>query len=102
MDGVYMIIAAALSSSLLTAIINNAFTLLNKKSDKNNAIRNGVQLILYSEIKRLGKKYIDAGQVSYEDLEDLIKMHKCYHSDLGGNGYLDSLMNSVKELHIIN
>ena len=102
MDGVYMIIAAALSSSLLTAIINNAFTLLNKKSDKNNAIRNGVQLILYSEIKRLGKKYIDAGQVSYEDLEDLIKMHKCYHSDLSGNGYLDSLMDSVKELRIIN
>lgn len=102
MDGVYMIIAAALSSSLLTAIVNNAFTLLSKKNDKNNAVRNGVQLLLYSEIKRLGKKYIDAGQVSYEELEDLIKMHKCYHSDLDGNGYLDSLMDSVKELRIIN
>lgn len=102
MDGVYTIIVAALSSSLLTAIINNAFTLLNKKNDTNNALRNGLQLILYSEIKRLAKKYIDAGQVSYEELEDLIKMHKCYHTDLDGNGYLDSLIDSVKELHIIN
>lgn len=102
MDGIYTIISAALSSSLLTAIINNAFTLLNKKTDKNNAICNGVQLILYSEIKRLAKKYIDAGQVSYEELEDLLKMHKCYHTDLDGNGYLDSLIDSVKELHIIN
>lgn len=102
MDTVTTIIVATLSSSLLTALLNNIFTFVNKKSDKNDSIRNGVKLILYSKIKHLGKKYIDAGQVSYEDLEDLINMHKCYHTDLGGNGYLDSLMESVKELHIIN
>ncbi|MBQ1982242.1 MAG: hypothetical protein II229_03355, partial [Clostridia bacterium] len=37
---------------------------------------------------------------SPEDLEDLTRMWACYHDDLEGNGYLDSLMAAVKRLPI--
>ena len=101
MDTVTTIIVATLSSSLLTALLNNIFTLINKKNDKNDAIRKGIKLILHSKIKHLGQKYIEAGQVSYADLEDFLNMHQCYHVDFGGNGCLNFVVSTVKELPII-
>lgn len=55
---------------------------------------------MYDRIKHLGKAYIAAHEISSEDLEDLIDMHKCYHDDLGGNGFLDEIMEQVRHLPI--
>lgn len=55
---------------------------------------------LYDRIKHLGKSYIAQGEVSAEDLEDLIEMHDCYHNDLNGNGFLDEIMEQVKHMRI--
>jgi len=55
---------------------------------------------MYDRIKHLGKSYISQGKISPEDLEDIIDMHKCYHDDLGGNGFLDEIMEQVKHLPI--
>ena len=33
-------------------------------------------------------------------MEDLIQMHKIYHDDLEGNGYLDKVMADVQKLKI--
>ena len=35
-----------------------------------------------------------------DELEDLMAMHSCYHSDLKGNGFLDSEMARVQQLEI--
>ena len=51
-------------------------------------------------IKYLGRKFISAGEIRLEDLEDLIEMHKIYHDTLDGNGYLDSVMKAVNGLKI--
>lgn len=55
---------------------------------------------LYDRIKHLGKAYISRQEISPEDLEDLIDMHRCYHDDLGGNGFLDEIMEQVRHLPI--
>ena len=61
-------------------------------------VANRIQL--YDRIKHLGKAYIRQGEISPEDLKDLIDMHRCYHDDLGGNGFLDEVMEQVRHLPI--
>ena len=70
------------------------------KGERQNGTAAGVKILLYDKIKYLAKEHIGAREISAEDLEDLMAMHKIYHNDLGGNGYLDSLMASVKRLPI--
>ena len=56
--------------------------------------------ILYGEIKKLGKAYIDRGYITIEELEDIERMHSVYHdkNKLNGNGFLDNLMKAVRQL----
>ena len=56
--------------------------------------------ILYDRIKHLGKSHIADGYITVEDLEDLTTMHEVYHDPdkLNGNGFLDNLMKTVKNL----
>lgn len=91
------ILIAVLGSSATAAIISGLFGLIKKRG----GVAAGVRQLLYERIKYLGKCYIANKQISCEDLEDLIAMHKIYHTDLDGNGYLDTLMDAVKKLPII-
>ena len=77
------------------------------QSEQLEALKNNVDALykanriqMYDRIKHLGKSYISQRQISAEDLEDLIDMHKCYHDDLGGNGFLDEIMEQVRHLPI--
>lgn len=54
--------------------------------------------ILYDRIKHLAKDYIKRGWISVEEYEDLKRMHKVYHDELEGNGFLDALMAEVDQL----
>lgn len=60
-----------------------------------NALIVADRTILYDRIKHLAKAYIKRGWISVEEYEDLKRMHKVYHDDLGGNGFLDSIMAEV-------
>lgn len=59
------------------------------------------RVILHDRIKYLGKAHIAKGEITAEDLEDIMNMHRCYHNDLGGNGFLDNLMEQVCKLRIV-
>lgn len=54
--------------------------------------------ILYDRIKHLAKSHIKRGWISVEEYEDLNRMHKVYHDDLQGNGFLDNIMEEVNKL----
>lgn len=95
------VILAILGSSAFAAFITNIFALYRDHRTHNDGIAKGVQLLLYRGIKTDAKHYIAVGQVSAEELEDLTSAWECYHNDLGGNGYLDSLMAAVKRLPIV-
>lgn len=57
---------------------------------------------MYDRIKHNGNSYLRKGWISSEDLEDLIEMHRVYHDELKGNGFLDNLMEKVKALPVKN
>ena len=46
----------------------------------------------------VSKSYIQRNWVSVEEYEDLKRMHKVYHDELEGNGFLDDLMSEVAKL----
>lgn len=99
------ILAAIVGGSAAGAFISGAFSvvlwILNNRKKKDAASErcvSGLQILLYDRIKHLGLKHIAEGDIYAEDLEDLQRMHKIYHDELDGNGYLDSIMKRVKEL----
>jgi len=96
------IIVAILGSGALSALISGIFGIIRDRKAKKDGVHAGVRQLLYDKIKCLGRRYIAENEITSEDLEDLIDMHKIYHDDLAGNGYLDHVMEEVKKLKIAN
>ena len=96
-------IVAACGGAAIAVIGQLIMWAVNRKAEKQNRaseIADGVMFLLQDRIKYLAKHYIQDGQISAEDLEDLLRMHEVYHK-LGGNGYLDTLIGAVKNLKLI-
>lgn len=66
--------------------------------DTVNALIVADRTLLYDRIKHLAKSYIKRGWISVEEYEDLKRMHKVYHDELKGNGFLDSIMTEVDKI----
>lgn len=71
---------------------------IKQLQDTVNALIVADRTILYDRIKHLAKSYIKRGWITVEEYEDLKRMHKVYHDDLNGNGFLDSIMEEVDKL----
>ena len=100
---------AVLTGGVAAALVSGLFSIvlwkMNRnaaKEDKADDIKVALRIILYTEIKNLGKQYIERAQITSEELEDIITMHKVYHNNLNGNGFLDKLMEQVISLPIHN
>jgi hypothetical protein len=63
-----------------------------------NALVVANRTILYDRIKHLAKAYIKRRYITVEEYEDLKRMHKVYHNEMHGNGFLDGIMNEIEEL----
>ena len=94
------IIIAIIGSGALSAAISAIVAAVNNRERKRHGVSAGTRMILYDRIKFLGKKYIASGEIEADALEDLIEMHRIYHDELDGNGYLDTLIEQVKHLKI--
>ena len=82
--------------------INKRLDLFDKKLD--NAITDighvkvADKAILSDRIKWLGTKYIEAGEIEFEDRRNLHDLHDAYHNHCDGNGDYDILMREIDEL----
>ena len=94
------IIVAIIGSSALSAGISAIVAACINKAKRKHGVEAGTQMLLYINIKALGKQFIAEGEITAEDLEDIIEMHRVYHDELSGNGYLDTLMEQVRKLPI--
>ena len=52
--------------------------------------------MMYDRIRHLCETYISRGEITTTELKVLTDMHCCYHDELKGNGFLDGLMDAVK------
>lgn len=91
---------AVLGSGATSSLVSYLLARRAEKKKKYTGAEAGVRMILYDRIKFLGLKYSGEGFVYDDALEDLVEMHRIYHAELGGNGFLDSIMEQVKQLPI--
>lgn len=96
----WTILVAVISCGSFTALVNFILDKIRSKKDKETGVAAGVRMLLYNTIKQQGKGYLTRGWITSEELEDLVQLHDCYHNDLDGNGFLDTIMNSVRSLPI--
>lgn len=86
---------AIIGSGALSVLINRLFDFLQTKKKKNDAI----SLLLYRTIKVECKEFIELGEIDTDSLKVLMSMHEEYKR-LGGNGYLNKLMEEVNKLPV--
>lgn len=94
------IIVAVIGSGILSTIINRIFNYLDKRAESQSGVTHGIRLVLKDRLRFLCTRYIEQGWIYEDELEDIVAMHSCYHDTLKGNGYLDQLMDRVKDLDI--
>lgn len=114
------IIIALIGGSLGAAVVTGTFGLitwrLNRKAakadkaeaedaaqeERSDSLLTGIRLMFYCELRRDCKHHLSVGHISSEDLKEVLDMHKFYHDDLKGNGFLDVLINKVKKLPVVD
>lgn len=102
---VVSIISGSAAAAVVSGVTSIVLWILNNKKQKDTSGEkciSGLQVLLYDRIKYLGLHHIERGYICAEDLEDLQRMHKIYHNDLNGNGYLDNIMTRVNKLPLKN
>lgn len=100
MDNVVTIVVAIIGSGVLNTLLNYVISSQEKKKNDNAEVKRALRLLMKDRLRFLCSHYIEQKWIYEDELEDLLSMHKCYHDDLKGNGYLDELMKRVKELEI--
>lgn len=91
------IVIAILGSSSVAAIVTAIINAVLARSKQFKLLESADRIILKDRIKHLAKTYIARGYIMSDELEDIHEMHNCYH-DLGGNGFLNTLMKKVDDL----
>ena len=97
------IIGGGTAAALVSGIMSIIMFKMQRKAEKNDElaeIKTAMRVLFYRNIKMDAKKYIEAGAITAEELEDLIEEHRIYHETLSGNGFLDSLMHQCKSLPV--
>lgn len=94
------IIIAIISSGLLSTIVTQIITAINKRKEQKSGVNQAMRLVLKDRLRQLCEQYITQQWIYSDELDDIIAMHKCYHDQLNGNGYLDVLMDKVKALPV--
>lgn len=94
------IIVAIIGSGALSTVVAQVLAYLNQRRERKSGQSAAIRLVLKDRLRYLCGHYINQGWIYEDELEDIIRMHRCYHDTLSGNGYLDELMKRVKALDI--
>lgn len=90
------VIVAILGSSAVNTLLAFLISQIDKKSGINKSLR----LLMKDRLRFLCMHYIQQGWIYEDELEDIMAMHRCYHDDLKGNGFLDKQMEKVTNLEV--
>jgi hypothetical protein len=83
--------------------MNRKAALDDKKSGKNDVMKESLCLLMRDRIHHLAEKYIHDGFVSLNKKTDLLEMYACYHNKLNGNGVrLEFMVKMVETLPVQN
>lgn len=99
-DDIVTILVAIISSGVLNTLITHWMTNRKKNRDDEEGVKEAARLLMKNELRALCRSYIEQGWIYEDELEDIMAMHKCYHEDLNGNGFLNKQMDKVMNLEV--
>ena len=85
---------------IILACLKRKWSKEDKHNEKFDAIINALKVLMIDRVRYLSKKYVEIGQISFADKENLEEMHNVYTA-LGGNGHLDTAMAEVGKLKVV-
>ena len=88
-------------SAIIIAILQRRWQKQDREDSRLDALVNAQKLTMIDSVKRSAKKYIRMGQISLEDKEHLKEQYDAYKA-LGGNGHLDTTMNAINLLKVVD
>lgn len=71
---------------------------LSSMSTTIESLRISEKAVLSDRIKHLGTRYLEEGEIDFDDRRNLHDLHNAYHNHCGGNGDYDILMEAIDEL----
>lgn len=86
-------------STVFVTILNRHWAKKDKGDARIDALVNAQKVTMIDRVRWLGSHYIDDGEISLEDKENLQGMYEAYKA-LGGNGHLDTVMKEVEKLRV--
>lgn len=86
----------------LTKAVNKLTEEQEEQGKQLDAMRDAMKCVLLDRIIHLGQKYIEEGEVDFDDRKRLRDMHTSYHQGLKGNGDADAIMSAVDALPLKN
>lgn len=88
-------------SAIIIALLNRHWQKKDKEDTRIDAIVNAQKLTMIEQVKRSAKKYIKLGHISLEDKEHIKEQYDAYKA-LGGNGHLDTTMEEINHLKVVD
>ena len=101
---VVALVSGSLGAGLMSIVLACLQRHWKKKDEKDtrlDAIVDALKLIMIDQVKTNAKRFIRVGRISLGDKEHLKEQHDAYKA-LGGNGHLDTTMEEVNHLKVID
>ena len=96
------VLSGSVGAGLMTIILAAMQRYWKKKDDKDGSIKalvNAQKVLMIDRVRYLGEKYIQSGEITLENKENLHDMYTAYKA-LGGNGHLETVMHEVDKLNV--
>ena len=100
--GVTLLVAVIGSSgvsSLIVACLQHRWAAKEKTDKRVDALVAAQKVLMIDRVRYLGRVYINTGEISLADKENLRGMYAAYKG-LGGNGDLETVMDEVENLPV--
>lgn len=87
--------------SLLSLLTKRLYNKLKQELTTQKLLKEGMIAILHDRLYQLCTAFLEKGEITVDELENLEYLYKSYHN-LGGNGTGTALFNRCKDLKIVN
>ena len=97
------VLVAILSGGVGSGIVGIILAVLQRKwtkEDRVDALISAQKVLMVDRVRHLGKSYITDKEISIWDKENIKAMYDAYKK-LGGNGDLDTIMEEVSRLPVV-
>lgn len=84
--------------AFISTVINNKKKRDNSEDERIKAIENMVRGLAHAKIVEIGKRYLEQGRITLDDLDEFNKYLYFPYSAMGGNGYAKKIADEVNKL----